>query len=241
MRATEEHGVNGSIGSDGLSVVLSFRGRQVLVVGGGKVAVRKVRKLLGAGARIRIVSPDVDKELHQKALAGELHVEVRKYKSGDLEGVELVIAATSDGGVNTLVMEDARAMGIWCSSVDGTGKSDFYFAAEASSGGVRLGVSSEGQCPGYAQYVRDAFLGQLGPEMGVGLEVVSAIRRSLLSAGEYGSVKKHYMSIVSPVFFDVIRRGNETELDRMLVEAFGVDYTLERLGVKLSVEGDCRP
>src|SRR3954465_4766508 len=91
-------------------VLLDLRGRPCLVVGGGRVALGKVRGLLAVDADVTVVAPDVDEEL-----AGLEAVTVvrRPYEPGDLDGKRLVLTATDDADVNRRVFVDAEARGIW--------------------------------------------------------------------------------------------------------------------------------
>ena len=221
-----------------VSVVLSMKEKNVLVVGGGSVALRKVRKLLGAGANVTVVSPQVVSGIERMVQEARLLLCRRPYERVDLKGADLVISATDNREVNRQILQDASEERVWSSTVDDGDEGDFQFAAEATSGGVRLAVSSGGKCPGFAQYVRDSLLDRLGPEVGVALEVVSELRARFLSQGTQVGLKERYMSVVTPEFLDAIRRGKQGEVERLLVEAFGVDYTLGELGVQLPDGGE---
>ena len=185
-----------------------------------------------------LVSPELVPELEGLANEGSLELRRRRFTSMDLKDVELVIAATNVRGVNRDIQREAAVAKVWCNVVDEGEEGDFQFAAEATSGGVRLAVSSGGRCPGFAQYVRDSLLDRMGPELGMALAIVSAVRARLLSQGLQDSVKERYMSIVTPSFLEAIRAENAREVDRLLVEAFGVDYTLGQLGGELPGRGE---
>ena len=78
---------------------LDLRGRAVLVVGGGKVATRKVARLLDEGAVIRLVSPNLSKAIQQWATEGRLTLYKRPYRSEDMVGMQLVFATTNNHSV----------------------------------------------------------------------------------------------------------------------------------------------
>jgi len=84
-------------------VALDVQGREVLVVGGGKVAARKARPLLEDGAVIRVVAPALGEEVLAWLNGGNLSLEQRAVEQADLDGVWLVIAATDDPAVNSQV------------------------------------------------------------------------------------------------------------------------------------------
>jgi precorrin-2 dehydrogenase/sirohydrochlorin ferrochelatase len=100
-------------------VSLLAEGRPCLVVGGGKVAARKVGLLLEAGAKVRVVSPEADAEILERVAQGAVALMARPFEPSDVEGAFLVFAATSDKAVNRSVLEACAERGILACSVDG--------------------------------------------------------------------------------------------------------------------------
>ena len=92
-------------------IFLDLRGKRCLVVGGGRVAERKVEKLLEAGARVVVVAPETTGQIQNWADEGKIELERRNYIEGEAGTYFLVIAATDDGKLNRLVSEDAGAAG----------------------------------------------------------------------------------------------------------------------------------
>src|SRR5438132_11898769 len=84
----------------GLPVNLLVRGRRVVVVGGGRIAARKVEPLLGLGADVVVVAPKVAPEIRAWADAGRCAVVEREFRAGDLDGAWLAFTATDDPAVN---------------------------------------------------------------------------------------------------------------------------------------------
>src|SRR4051812_34999370 len=87
---------------------LDIAGQRVVVVGGGKVGLRKARGLVDAGARVYVVSPQFNAVFEDLAVSRI----TREYSAGDLTGAQLAFAATDDRAVNRQVGEDARKLGI---------------------------------------------------------------------------------------------------------------------------------
>src|SRR5690606_33725904 len=98
-----DHSQGLSLAMDFLPVFLRLQHEYALVVGGGPVALRKVQMLLRAQARVRLVAPDICDELRQMLQQAPHQIIERAFEDHDLDGVKLVIAATSDAGVNTAV------------------------------------------------------------------------------------------------------------------------------------------
>jgi precorrin-2 dehydrogenase / sirohydrochlorin ferrochelatase len=139
---------------------LDVAGRSCLVVGGGSVALEKVRGLLECGASVTVVAPQVVDELL------ELGVEVvrRGYRESDLDGRVLVIAATSSSSVNRSVFADAEERSLLCNVVDVPELCSFILPAVLRRDPIAVAVSTGGASPALAQRIRDDIADLIGPE-----------------------------------------------------------------------------
>lgn len=124
----------------------------VLVVGGGRVAAGKGRRLAEAGFELHVVAPAIDPAL--AALAAQHHA--RAFEPGDLAGAALVLACTDDRGVNRTVGELARAAGIPVLVADAPAESTFHMPAVSRRGAVRVAISTDGAAPSVAKALREA-------------------------------------------------------------------------------------
>lgn len=131
-------------------VFLDLRGKPVLVVGAGKVAVRKVRGLLDAGAKVTVVSPAQLPEF------GKLPVTLRprRFRRSDIRGQTLVFAATDDRRVNHSVSEAANAAGIPVNVADAPEECAFLVPSRIHRGNLQVAVSTSGQSPTLAIAIR---------------------------------------------------------------------------------------
>jgi uroporphyrin-III C-methyltransferase/precorrin-2 dehydrogenase/sirohydrochlorin ferrochelatase len=116
--------------------------REVLVVGGGAVATRRVPSLLAAGARVHVVSPSVTASLEDLAAAGRIRWSARGYQPGDCAGAWLVIACAGPAEVNAAVAAEAGAAHIWCTRSDDAAASAAWTPASGRAGEVKVGVLS---------------------------------------------------------------------------------------------------
>ncbi|HEY3681750.1 MAG TPA: uroporphyrinogen-III C-methyltransferase [Streptosporangiaceae bacterium] len=128
--------------------------RRVVVVGGGRVAGRRVPALIEAGAAVVIVSPHVSPGLEDDAAAGRLRWEARAYAPGDLDGAWLVHACTDDPDVNAAVAADAERARVWCVRADDAASSPAWTPASGAVDDVRVGVLAGGD-PRRAAGLRD--------------------------------------------------------------------------------------
>jgi uroporphyrin-III C-methyltransferase/precorrin-2 dehydrogenase/sirohydrochlorin ferrochelatase len=134
---------------------VDLTGRDVVVVGGGAVAVRRTADLLAAGAVVTVVAPAVD-----DAMPGEVTIHAREFAPADLDGAWLAFACTDDVVVNAMVAVTAQARGIWCLRADDAERSSAWRPATAQIDEVTVAVSAGGD-PTRAVGLRDAIEARL--------------------------------------------------------------------------------
>ena len=153
-----------------LPLALKLTGKDVLVIGAGRVGTGKAGLLVDAGARVTIITRDVLAELPR----GLTSLEEREYRDGDLRGYALVVSATGDAATNDRVVDEARRESIWLNVVDDPQRSDFYFTAVHRAGDVTVSVSTEGASPALAQEVRSMIARSLPDNLA---DVAQSLRR----------------------------------------------------------------
>ncbi len=157
-----------------LSIELNLEGRNVLVVGGGRIALRKVKTLLPTGARITVVAPQFDPEFENLTSKGEarphtsnlITIKNRPYEPLDLRGVFMVFICTDQPAVNARVSNDARARRILvnnaCDYLDG----DFIVPARMDFGeNIAVTVSTQGRAPSLAKKLKQKILAEWGEDL----------------------------------------------------------------------------
>ncbi len=155
---------------------LDLREREVLVVGGGKVAERKVKTLLEVGARVRVVSLDLTPALAEMAALGQIAYRAGEFEDADLEGVWLVIGATNDPRANQRVAEAAARHRLFCNIVDVPALCSFLVPALIERGDVLIAISTSGQSPALAQRLKREIEMMIGPEYGRLAELLGRLR-----------------------------------------------------------------
>jgi siroheme synthase-like protein len=139
---------------------LDLRGRDCLVVGGGRVATEKALGLLDCEAQVTVVAPAVDDEL--RALPVTL-VE-RRFSRSDVVGRLLVIAATDDRSVNQSVSAAAAQLNVLCNVADDPELCSFILPAIVRQDPIVVGVSTGGASPALAQRLREEIGALVRPE-----------------------------------------------------------------------------
>ena len=130
-------------------------GQQAVVVGGGPVGQRKVRGLLAAGVEVRLISPEATPQLQAWAEVSRIYWERRLYQPGDMNGAQLVFAATNQRTVNAQVAQEAKNLGLLCNVADQPDEGNFHVPAVHRQPGLVVAVSSLGESPTRARNVRD--------------------------------------------------------------------------------------
>jgi precorrin-2 dehydrogenase/sirohydrochlorin ferrochelatase len=167
------------------TVALNIRmhGKLAVVIGGGAVALRKLRSLLTAGASIRLVAMTLCHEIAALKDSGEIEARVGNYRAADLDNAFMVIAATDNPLVNEQVSADARERRILVAVTDNPAAGDCIFPAILKRGDLEIAVSTGGRCPTFAVDVRDGIAEHIGPEFGTILDRLAGEREKLLTNG----------------------------------------------------------
>jgi len=134
---------------------LNIKGKLCVVIGGGKVAERKVKNLLRYGGRVRVVSPDLTDRLSKWASQGRMDYTRSEYRASHLKGAFLVHAATSDRKVNAEIARDAAKRRLLVNVVDSAAESTFILPAVLRNRGISIAVSTNGLSPAKSVRVRD--------------------------------------------------------------------------------------
>jgi uroporphyrin-III C-methyltransferase / precorrin-2 dehydrogenase / sirohydrochlorin ferrochelatase len=142
-----------------LPLFLDVSGRDVLLVGGGRVAAAKLQQLLAAGARVRVVSPDVSPEI------GGGEIRRRPFEPSDLDGVWLVVAAATPE-VNRQVAETAGARHVFVNAVDDPANATAYLTGVVRRDDVTIAISTSGDAPALTALLREALDAVLPRDLG---------------------------------------------------------------------------
>ena len=159
---------------DYLPMFAKLEGRPVLLVGGGEVALRKARLLLAAGARLTLVSPELESEFHE--FAGRFTHVAARFDPAHLAGQILVVAATDDLEVNALVYQSANQLGLFVNVVDDPERSSFIFPSIIDRSPLMVAVSSGGKAPVLVRLLRERLESLLPRHLGGLAELSGRVR-----------------------------------------------------------------
>jgi siroheme synthase-like protein len=148
-------------------------------VGGGRVALGKVDGLLRAGADVTVVAPDVIGEI----AALDITLERRRYRSGDIAGRFIAIAATGDPAVDGAISSDGERAGVLVNVADNPARCAFTLPAVTRRGPVVVAVSTGGASPALATWLRNRLDRALPPDLDELIERIADARARIRRAG----------------------------------------------------------
>lgn len=165
-------------------VSLDVAGRRCLVVGGGRVAGRKISGLLACGADVTVVAPSAHEAVALLAEEGviasvtgpPLDVQLRPYRDGEAAAYRLVLSATGIPEVDEQVHRDAEGAGVWVNSADDPSHCSFVLPAVLRDGPVTVAVSTSGASPALSVWLRDRISTTLGTGLGDLAKLISEAR-----------------------------------------------------------------
>jgi precorrin-2 dehydrogenase / sirohydrochlorin ferrochelatase len=211
--------------------ILDLAGRNALVVGGGRVGEGKIRGLLAAGARVRVVSLEATEQVRRWAGEGRIELHLRPYESEDLDDRFLVIAATEQEETNTRVSADAESRQMLCNVVDVPDLCNFILPSIMRRGDLAIAVSTAGASPALARKLRLSMEASHGEEYALALELLGSLREELKQRyPDPRDRKVLFERIVYSDLIEMVRAGN-TEAIESLVESCieeGPGYATER-------------
>ena len=160
-------------------VSLKVRNKKCVVVGGGKVAQRKIKFLLEKGASVTAISPEITSVLDKLRRDGKISHSPVTYLSSHLKDAFLVIAATDDRTINSRIAKDANKLGILVNVVDSPTESSFILPAILSRGDLTIAVSTAGKSPALARKIKEDLALIYSGEYGDVVDIVAKAREKI--------------------------------------------------------------
>ena len=189
-------------------------GKRVLVVGGGKVALRKVRALLEAGAHVVAGAPAFDPEL------ARLNIRVihGQFDEHWLDAAWLVVAATDDGAVNARVAEACARRRVLVNVVDDIELSSFQVPAIVERGPLQIAISSAGAAPMLARALREKLETQLDESLGELARLLASARDAIRRKLPELTARRRFFARVLEGRIPALLRGRRTQEARAALE-----------------------
>jgi siroheme synthase-like protein len=198
---------------------VDLTGKQVVVIGGGEIAERKVTALIEGGAHVRLISPRLTASLRALAGSGRVSVLERTYEPGDCKGAFLVISAASDSSVREAVWKETEEQGILLNTVDEPALCNVIMPAVVRQGDLTLAISTGGKSPALAARLREQLTGMYGPEYGRLLHLLGRLRPEIQKKVREISNRKalHYRIVDSDVLA-ILAANDDAAAERRINE-----------------------
>ncbi len=206
-----------------LALGLSVANWPTLVVGAGTVGARRVRTLLDAGARVRVIAPEAGTAIVEEAAQGRLEWLVRGAVPSDVTGHRLVAIAISDHALARELAAVCRLRGILVNVADDPAACDFHFPAVVRRGPIQVAVSTDGIAPGVAGWLRQRLEKALEPELGALADHFKAVRNQLRERVPDAATRKSILEALlrDSALLERIRSGQALDIESWVSSLVG--------------------
>ena len=217
-------------------------GREVLVVGGGEVALRKIEALLHAGARVRVYTHELYPQLVALQAQGRIERLDGGFDDAWLASARLLVVATDDAGVNARLAALAEARGVFVNVVDDAGLSSFQVPAVIDRAPLQLAISSGGAAPMLARRLRERLEVELDPALGALARLFATHRAAIRERlPDLARRRRWFDAVIDGAVPALLRAGRDAEAAEAflrMLEPGGLDGAGGRISLVGTGPGD---
>jgi len=197
---------------------LDIENKSCVVVGGGEVALRKIRGLLEAGAIVKVIAPEICAGVEELFQRGEI-IWLKENFSPELIGDEIIlIAATDNPEVNRLAAQSAQAKKILVNVVDNVG-GNFNVPSRIRRGDFLLTLSTGANSPAFSKFVRQMLEAEFNENFGAGLKIISEYRREVKRLLPNPQARKiFWQKFLTREIWKLLKLGAFDKLEKKLAE-----------------------
>ena len=211
-------------------IYLDIKDRDCLVVGGGSVGTRKVKRLLECGAKVTVISVDATEKLKELSDSGMIQLKERDFQTSDLDDRFLVIGATDNQEMNFKIHAEAEQRGLLCNIADHPKACNFILPSIVNRGDLIIAISTSGKSPAFAKRLRKHLEKEFGDEYAEFLNLMGAIRTKLLSQDHEPEAHKHlFERLIEKDLVQMLKNSDTENINALLLDVLGDGYELESL------------
>jgi len=196
-------------------ITLQLKGKKVVIVGGGKVARRKLSSLVDSKAEITIISPELAFDLQMFTQTLNIKWIKRPFQSEDIIGAFLVIAATNSKETNTAVRESVNEYQL-LNIADDPEHSNFHLPSTLRRGGLSISVSTSGASPILARKIRTKLEESFDQDYISYIDFLAKARETILNEVTEQDKKRWLLEEITDTRF-LYMQDREQELQRLLL------------------------
>jgi siroheme synthase-like protein len=198
-------------------IFLNVQGKKCVVVGGGQVALRKVKILLDGGANVFVISPTPHPETKKLSKRKAIHLIQRDYKAGDLKDAVISLACTDVKGVNRKVADEAKRAEVLVNVADDPEQSDFISPSLFKRGNLTVAVSTAGVSPALAKKIRTKLEKSFGEEYASLLSLIGEVRSKLKEKGYRVGTEAWQEALDLDLLIRLVRSGQRKKAKAILL------------------------
>ena len=196
---------------------LDIAQKPCIVLGGGKVAERKVKMLLRFGAQVKVISPDVTNALRLLAQKGKIHIAMRRYRAADLCNASLVFAATDDEKINNRIRDDAGRAKVPVNVVDDPDLCDFIVPSIIKKGPVVVAISTSGMLPLLSKKLRQEMEAIVTKDYIRYADTIGRFRKFIIEHVEDKKARRKMMKKIGSMSMEELNNMGLKDIKRMFL------------------------
>jgi precorrin-2 dehydrogenase / sirohydrochlorin ferrochelatase len=212
-------------------VMMNLPGRSVIVVGGGRVAYRKIVSLIESGATVVCISPKINPDIKELASTNQVTWINSRFDEDFVDAypeTALIFGTTNDREVNVRIYEAAAERRIPCNIADVPDLCTFIVPAVITQGDLMIAVSTGGSSPALAKRIREQLQQQYGPEYAEMTALMGELRKLVLRAGASSDEnKKIFHEIVDSEILPALKKQDRERVISILKAILPQDIDLE--------------
>ncbi|MEW6097504.1 MAG: bifunctional precorrin-2 dehydrogenase/sirohydrochlorin ferrochelatase [bacterium] len=204
--------------SDYYPICLDLKDKKCVVVGGGEIALRKVKSLVEAQAKVVVISPEIISSFKELLKKNKITYLKQEYKSKHIKNdTFLVIVATDDKQLNAKIANDAGKLNLLINVVDAPSLGNFILPATFHRGKLIISVSTSGQSPALAKKIKEDLLNIYGVEYEILVDLLGNLRTKVHAKYKNKEDRKVFWEkLVNSDLIEYIRNNKEEEIKRYL-------------------------
>ena len=197
---------------------LNVENKKCVVIGGGKVAYRKICGLIDAGAKVEVIAPEICAEISKLADENKINLIREKYSAEKISDGLILIAATDDVEVNRLAAEDAHKKNFLVNVVNNF-EGDFNVPSKILRGDFLLTISTGGTSPAFSKFVREMLEQEFDSNFDEGLKIIAEFRQELKKFLPDDKARINFWrEILTPEIWQLLKEGKLDEFRKILNE-----------------------
>ncbi len=171
-------------------IFLKLTNVQCLVIGGGRVAERKVKNLIDAKAEVTVIAPSLTSELENLVKQNKINYKNREYKQGELKEYFMVIASTDSKKVNKMIYKEVVENNSLINCVDKPEQCNFFVPSSLKRGDLQIAISTTGKVPYFAKKLRQFLEKIFYKELKTEIEELHNLRKKIIKDAKNDNAKK---------------------------------------------------